>query len=273
VSAGDPEAGATRAAGETNRNMWNETAALHERHRFARLQEAFGDPAFSTLDAVASSALARIGLSGKAVAQLLCNNGRELISVERAGAARTVGFDIADAFVDQGRRLAQAARSRAEFVRTDVYDIGAEYHDSFDLVYVTVGALGWLADLPAWYRLVTRLLRSGGHLFIYEMHPILDMFEPGQGAELRHSYFRTEPFVVESAPDYLAPQEVVASRSVWFHHTLGDVIGGALRAGLVLGEFAEHPHDVSAEFKALQDAQATPPLSYHLVARKGAAAG
>jgi hypothetical protein len=105
------------------------------------------------------------------------------------------------------------------------------------------------------------------------MHPILDMFEPRRGTELVHSYFRTKPFLVESAPDYLAPQEVVASRSVWFHHKLGDIIGGALRAGLVLEEFAEHPHDVSAVYKALEDEQATPPLSYHLIARKRAAAG
>jgi SAM-dependent methyltransferase len=264
----DEHAEIRRSAAETNRHMWNETAAVHERHRFAALAEAFRDPAFSTLDELELAVLARIGVAGKAVAQLSCNNGRELISVERLGASRAVGFDISDAFIDQGRRLAEAAGSPATFERTNVYDIDSRFDGSFDLLFVTVGALGWLSDLPAWLELVSRLLRPGGHLFIYEMHPVLDMFDPEIGSHPVHSYFRTDPEVVEAAPDYLAPDEIVSAASVWFHHTLGDIIGGALRIGLQLEEFAEHPYDISATYRRLQEVEAVPPLSYHLVARK-----
>lgn len=251
-----------------NRQMWNETAAVHERVKFAGLEASFRDPAFSTLDELERGVLGRIGVAGRSVAQLSCNNGRELISVERLGAVRAVGFDIADAFIAQARRLAQAADSQAEFVRSDVYEIGPEYRGAFDLVYVTVGALGWLPDLPRWYELVWRLLRPGGHLFIYEMHPVLGMFEAQLGPELRHSYFERSPLVEEAAPDYYAPEEVVSAKSVWFQHTLGDIIGGALRVGLLLEEFAEHPHDVSMVYRSFAQLEAVPPMSYHLVAKR-----
>ena len=256
--------------GEVNRRMWNETAAVHERHRLGRLLEAFADPSFLALDELERGVLERIGSPGCAVAQLCCNNGQELISAERLlGASRAVGFDISDAFIDQGERLREAAGSNAEFVRTNVYDIHPRFDGQFDIVYVTVGALGWMPDLTAWYRVVSRLLRPGGYLFVYEMHPLLDMFEPEQGPELRHSYFRSDPFLVEAAPDYLAPDEVVSAPSAWFHHTLGAIISGALEAGLVLEEFDEHPDDVSATYSSFEDLPARPPLSYHLVARKG----
>ncbi|MEX2535115.1 MAG: class I SAM-dependent methyltransferase [Trueperaceae bacterium] len=257
-----------RTAVETNRRMWNETAAVHERNRFASLVASFRDPGYSTLDELELAVLGRIGMAGKSVAQLSCNNGRELISVERLGATCAVGFDVSDAFIDQARRLAQAAGSRAEFVRTDVYEIESMYTESFDLVYVTVGAIGWMPDLPGWFQLVGRLLRPNGHLFIYEMHPVLGMFEAQDGPVLRHSYFRSDPFVEEAAPDYLAPDVVVTAPSVWFQHTLGDIVGGALRAGLKLEDFAEHQHDLSAVYRSFAELETVPPMSYHLLAVK-----
>lgn len=253
---------------ETNRAMWNETAALHEESQLGRLLEAFRDPAFLSLDAHERAVLEELGVAGEAVAQLACNNGRELLSVERLGAGRCVGFDLSDAFIAQARALAAAAGSRAEFVRSDVYEIPAAYDGAFGLVTVTVGALGWLPDLPAWYGVVRRLLRPGGRLFVYEMHPVLDMFDAEAGLEPRHSYFRTEPYRDEGAADYYEPERTVAAPSYWFHHTLGDVIGGALRAGLELLRFEEHPHDVSNVYRAFQDGPVVPPMSYTLVARR-----
>ena len=258
---------------EANRAMWNETADIHARLKLDALLESFRDPSFSLLDPVETEALQTVGVAGRNVAQLSCNNGRELLCVERMGARRCVGFDISDKFIEQARRLAAAAGSRATFVATDLYDIPATFDASFDVAYVTVGALGWFPDLEAWYAVAARLLRPNGHLVIYEMHPILDMFDPhdldAHGAPApRHSYFRTEPFFEEAASDYYDSSAVIRAPSYWFHHKMSDVIGGALRAGLEIQRFDEHEHDVSTVFRAFQDVPAKPPLSYLLVARK-----
>jgi SAM-dependent methyltransferase len=253
---------------EANRAMWNETAAVHERASLEKLSVQVAAPDFSTFDAVERELFARIGLKGKDVAQLACNNGRELLSCQRAGAARGVGFDISDAFIRQARQLAAAAGLNAEFVRSSLYDIPHDYDASFDLVYVTIGALGWLPDLPAFWQVVRRLLRPGGQVFLYEMHPILFMFEAEHGLTVRRDYFDTDPDVVAEAPDYLDPSQVVAAPSYWYQHTLGDVLGGCLDAGFALEHFREYPHDISATYASFERLDKKPPLCYTLLARK-----
>ena len=248
--------------------MWNKTAELHAEGYVKDLLERIAAPDYSTFDSYTREIFADIGLSGKDVAQLSCNNGRELISCKKAGAGRCVGFDISEQFVAQGRQLAAAGGVEVEFVRTNVYDLSTSFDNSFDVVYVTVGALGWLPDLDAYFGVVRRVLRSGGHYFVYEMHPVLDMFDVETGLEVKHSYFRTEPYENEAEPDYMNPSKTVQAKSYWLHHKLSDIIGGCLRNGLNLTHFAEYAHDESSVFRAFQDFDLKPPLSYSLVAQK-----
>ena len=96
---------------------------------------------------------------------------------------------------------------------------------------------------------------------------MLDMFDADTGLELRHSYFRRSPYVEDEEPDYLDPEATTKSRSYWFHHTLGDVIGGVLRSGMTLTHFEELEHDKSTVFRHLQGLEIKPALAYALVAR------
>jgi len=248
--------------------MWNATAAVHARAYVADLLERIRDPDFSTFDAVERRIFSQLDLRDKDVIQLSCNNGRELISVKRAGAGRCVGVDISDPFILQARELATAAGVDVGFVCSDLYALESSLDEQFDLVYITVGALGWLPDLAAVLALIDRLLRPGGSVFIYEMHPILDMFDPDTGLEVRSTYFRTEPYTVTAEADYMDPTMVVEATSHWFTHTLSDVIGGLLRHGFRLEHFEEHRHDISMVFASFQDLERKPPLCYSLLARK-----
>jgi ubiquinone/menaquinone biosynthesis C-methylase UbiE len=253
---------------EANREMWNQTADVHERVVLEKLLESVKSPDFTTFDEIEKSIFNQIGLKDKSVIQLSCNNARELISCKKAGAGRCVGVDIADKFIGQGRRLAQAGKVEIELVRSSVYDLPNKFDTSFDLVYVTIGALGWLQEMNAYFKLVSRLLKPGGQIFIYEMHPVLDMFDTETGLDIKHSYFKTEPYIVEEAPDYLDPSTVVTGTSYWFHHTLSDIIGGCLSNGLSLTHFAEYDHDISNVYKAFEGFEKKPALSYSLVAQK-----
>lgn len=254
---------------EANRRMWNETADIHAKAR-AGLAERIQAPGFSTFDDVEKRIFAQIGLKGKAVIQLACNNGRELISVKKAGAGRCVGVDLSDKFIAQGRQLASLAGIDVEFLRSSVYDLPHELDGQFELVYITIGVFGWLPDLDSFFEIVSRLLKNNGQLFIYEMHPILDMFDADKGLVVQSSYFRTEPFEDVESPDYLDTSQIVNSVAYWFPHKLSDVIGGCLKHGLSLTHFDEYGHDISMEYAAFEHLEHKPPLSYSLVARKTA---
>jgi ubiquinone/menaquinone biosynthesis C-methylase UbiE len=254
---------------EANRETWNQTADVHAKVKLAGLLEAVKSQDFTTFDEVEKTIFEKIGLKDKAVIQLSCNNARELISCKKAGAGRCVGVDISDKFIEQGKRLAQAGNVEIELVRSSVYDLSSNYDNAFEIVYVTIGALGWLQDMNAYFELVARLLKPGGHIFIYEMHPVLDMFDSETGLEIKHSYFKTEPYVVDEAPDYLDPSTVVTGTSYWFHHKLSDILGGCLNHGLSLTHFAEYDHDISNVYKPFEAFEKKPALSYSLVAQKG----
>ena len=73
-------------------------------------------------------------LSGKSVLDIGCNAGFYAMEMKRRGAARVVGIDSDERYLDQGRLAARALGfDGIEFRSLDVYDVGA-LREKFDLV-------------------------------------------------------------------------------------------------------------------------------------------
>ena len=262
----------TKRITAANRAAWEQVAPIHHTHNQARLIESYSKPGFTNLDAVETRRLEALGIAGKDVAQVCCNNGRELISVKNKGAARCVGFDIAQGFIDQGRELAEAGGLDVEFVCTDIYDINDEYATSFDVVTITIGVLGWMPDLDGFFAVVAKLIRPGGALFIYEHHPILEMIEPGEaGAPIvwELSYFNKEPYVNTSGLDYFGGDKYDAKPATSFSHTIAEVIMAGIDNGLAVEHFEEFPHHISNAWWNVEKSSLGLPMSYTLILRKG----
>jgi ubiquinone/menaquinone biosynthesis C-methylase UbiE len=186
------------------------------------------------------------------------------------GALRCVGFDISDAFIEQARRFA-AGNFDCEFVQSDVYAIPATYDAQFDLVLITIGALSWMPDLQPFFAVIARLLKPDGHLFMYEEHPMLYMFETSETDDpprIRNSYFRTEPFVDTSGIDYIGNTTYESSPQYNFHHKMSDIIEGCLQNGLTLISFREYEHDISTIFAHFEKFKYKPAMCYTLVAKR-----
>ncbi len=255
---------------ETNRIMWNETADAHTEGYVRDLFDRIAAPDFTTFDDVEEKLFNQISLTDKAVAQLGCNNGRELIAIKKAGAGDCVGFDISEKFIAQAIALANAADVDVNFVCTDFYNISSDHDGQFDLIYISVGVLGWLPDLDQFFEIVSRFLKTDGQLFIYEMHPALSMYESHKGLSVQYSYFHNEPNYADNVPDYMDSSKVISAPSYWFHHKLSDIIGCCIQHQLNLTHFKEYEHDISAEYAAFENLAMKPPLCYSLLAIKTA---
>lgn len=256
---------------EANRLAWNAGEPHHRDAVFDLVLHKLKTPGLSCLDEYALQGLAKLGFQGKSVAQLCCNNGREVMSLVKLGASRGVGFDISDTFIEQGRELAEKSGIKCELVATDIQDIGAEYFGQFDIVVVTVGALGWMEDLTLFFGKVVDLLRANGDLFVYEQHPFTEMLDLQAAVEaprLTCDYFRTEPYRDTGGLDYYSGKFYDSPPAFWFVHTFSTVLQACIDQGLIIAGVEEFEHDISNNWPELAKADLRMPLCYQLTARK-----
>lgn len=255
-----------------NRAAWDESARHHRDNAEARrLRDGFATPGFSCLDKVETDALNVIGVGGRSVAQICCNNARELLSVKNMGAGRCVGFDQSEPFLEQGRELAAIAGQEIELVAGDIYAIDKSWDRSFDVVIITIGVFGWMPDLAAFFSIVARLLKPDGHLVVHEEHPVMNMFEPEteRPFEPANDYFRSEPLLEEGVLVYDGKGDKEGNEHYWFFHTMGDVMTGVLDAGLTIERYSEYANNISiVELDIYQEHTTNMPMSYVLVARR-----
>lgn len=255
---------------QQNKVAWEEAAPIHARHNQARLLETFKTPGYSSFDDVATEMLKSLDIDGKDVAQVCCNNGIELISAKNMGAARCVGFDAAQGFLDQGCEIARAADQDVTFVCCDAYDIPKDFNACFDLVIITIGVLSWMPDIKTFFAGVAKLLRPGGALFVYEHHPVLLMMEPGPAGapvDFELSYFTKEPYIDTAGLDYFEGEPYQATPNISFSHKMSDILMGGVTAGLQLEHFEERPKHISNLWWNVEAAEIGLPMSYTLVMR------
>lgn len=223
----------------SNRQLWNDWTGLHVESTFYDVAGfKAGRSSLNPLE------VAEVGeVRGKTLLHLQCHFGQDTLSWARLGATVT-GADLSDEAIAFARQLAAELDLPATFVRSNLYDLPQVLDGQFDIVFVNVGALSWLPDLAAWGRIVAHYLKPGGFFYIREIHPLSQLFEPtpdGTGLELRYSYFKTdEPMRFDVQGSYATAADYQGVEYNW-NHSLGEIVGALLDAGLhlqFLHEFA-----------------------------------
>ncbi|VVN31058.1 Trans-aconitate 2-methyltransferase [Pseudomonas fluorescens] len=258
----------------SNRDAWNDSARHHKDNpEWPLLLKAVTQADFSCLDDTLRGVLEQVGVDGKDVVQLGCNNGRESLSLFALGARSVVGVDQSGAFLEQARELAARSPHAAEFIESDIHQLPVELHSRFDVALITIGVLNWMPDIGEFFRHVAQTLKPGGALVVYETHPFLEMVDP-EAADpyaLTTSYFRSEPFVQDQPIVYEGKVEQKAATSYWFVHTLSAIFTGAIEAGLQISHFKEYPHSNREElYDRYLQREAQLPLCFTWVAVKQA---
>jgi SAM-dependent methyltransferase len=228
-----------------NRANWNERVAIHlgaacyerdslraGRGRLHPIEEAEIGP-----------------LEGLRVLHLQCHFGRDSLILAQRG-ARVVGLDFSAPAIAAAVELAAelGLAQRTHFVEADLYDAPTAIPEpgSFDLVFVTWGAINWLPNIRRWAEIVAYFLKPGGALYLAEGHPAALVFDD---AAPRHGampgwfapYFLRQPLVVDDPREYAdeAARLVNARRYEWLH-PLGAIVTALLASGLTLKWLHEH---------------------------------
>ncbi len=207
---------------------------------------------------------------GHHVAQLACNNGREIMAILMTyHADQATGFDISDSMIRDANQTAKLLQLNAKFVQTNLYEIDETYHNTFDDIFIMIGAIPWFDDLSRLFNIVFNLLKPQGHFYLLDGHPITGMFafegEEGYDEEnpykLVHSYFRKEPFVDTDGMYYMNQQHYKSSPFVSFSHTFTEIIQGLIDAKLSILVFEEGNENMLENFPGL-DGKGVPLIFY-----------
>ncbi|MCD4818683.1 MAG: class I SAM-dependent methyltransferase [Candidatus Cloacimonetes bacterium] len=256
---------------EANRKAWNEAMPKHRDVMTEKWDKLYSDPNFIFQKDEEFENLNKIGIKGKRIAHLSCNNGLELMSLKRLGAKKCVGFDISDEAISDAKLRAEKFQIDCQFVQTDVLEIDEKYYGKFDMVYITVGALIWIPDLNLYFEKASKLLVNGGILFIYEHHPFASIFpfeDDKDPLKAENSYFTDEIYIGNEGIDYYGNTTYESASAYEFSYTISKLLNILIRNGFCLTLFNEYDKDIALSFARLEKADIKLPLSYILIARK-----
>jgi SAM-dependent methyltransferase len=213
-----------------NRSAWEAASRKHVREYDELLAEAATG---SSLTDAERGLLGEILGRSPEVVHLQSGHGLDDVALVRAGAKSVLGVDYSEVATGAARRRAGDLGVPCRYVAGLIPGVPLA-RASADLVYTGKGALVWMPDLAAWAAEAARLLRPGGHLFVYEQHPaaVLWSWDEDQ-ARIRgdRDYF-ARSHVNDSFP---------AGGAVEWQWTLGDLVTAVVRAGLEIVSLSEYP--------------------------------
>ncbi|HSP47115.1 MAG TPA: class I SAM-dependent methyltransferase [Clostridiaceae bacterium] len=259
---------------EKNKKAWEQAYENRSDDFDSDIIERLKTEEFPYLDPELLFELREYELKGKSCAQFSSNNGRELLNLYKAGLEKGTGFDIATNMVAAANGFAKELGYDCNFVEANILEIGDEYREQFDYGLITIGALTWLQDVGAYFKVVAKCLKPGGVLFIHEMHPMANMFalngednfDPENPKGLANSYFKDEPWVANDGMNYMTKKEYSSETFTSFAHSMGEIVSAMGDNGLLTIKLREYDRDITTAFGALEGQGI--PLSMVIVAKK-----
>jgi len=212
-----------------NRAAWEAASQKYVREHQELLDLAREE---SSLTSDELAILGPVLTSSPGVVHLQSGNGLDDLALLTAGARWVVGVDFSEVAATAARRRAAELSAGCHYLIAELP--GCPLRSACaDLVYTGKGALIWLPDIAEWARDVARLLRPGGHVFVYEGHPMVPLWTWDEDqARIRpdRSYFgdthRNDSFPARGALEW--------------QRTLGGIITAVISAGLQVLHVAEY---------------------------------
>ncbi|MBO0905015.1 methyltransferase [Jiella sonneratiae] len=227
---------------DENRANWDERAALHSTDTTGSYRIAAVLAGGSSLHAIEAEEIG--DPAGLDVVHLQCHIGLDTLSLKHLGAKSVTGLDFSPKSIAAAREFAERAGTKARFVEASLYDAPEALGETYDLAFVTWGAINWLPDIRRWAKVVAALLRPGGRLYLLEGHPVMNQMEFEDGrlvATFDRATPADAPLVFDAETTYTGDgRRLENSRNYEWLHPVSEVVSAVLGAGLRLDFLNEH---------------------------------
>ena len=174
---------------------------------------------------------------------LQCGIGIDTVSLQRLGASMT-GIDFARSAIASARSIATRCSSPCSFIVADVLEQNQLPSRMYDFVYSSHGVLRWIPNLRKWAHNAVALIRPGGFLYLFEIHPLVYRLTSvvDTGVHLTGDYFCERPQVKKVSGTHTGSFNGTKTDTVVHANwTVGTIITSIASAGLKV-EFL-HKHD------------------------------
>ena len=249
---------------EKNRLAWNQYTEFHIKSDFYN-QNSFLEGRSS----LHSTELGELGsVKDKTVLHLQCHFGQDTLSLERLG-AKCTGIDFSEESIKEAKILTEELRLNSRFICSDLYDIGNNLNEAFDVVFTSYGVLFWLPDLSKWAEIIYSCLNKGGRFYIMEFHPFLETMDE-DFSFFKYPYFgnsENKPLEIVEKGTYAEQNAAIDSITYGWNHPIGEVITALCDAGLEPQFLHEFPY---SHYNILPDMiEFSPEKFYHKEIRDG----
>jgi SAM-dependent methyltransferase len=222
-----------------NQVWWDEATVIHTRSDMYDLKGF--QAGRNTLTPIEREELGDV--SDKALLHLQCHFGMDTLSLARMG-AKVTGVDFSEEAITLARSLASKLSIEANFLQSNIYELPETLDDQFDMVFTSQGVLCWLPDLAKWGQLIARTLKKSGVFYIYEGHPLLNMFEYNKDThqlETKYSYFAGPVNEWPPGYDYADTNARMSVGTCEWTYPLSDIVKALIDAGLRIEFLHEFP--------------------------------
>jgi SAM-dependent methyltransferase len=220
-----------------NRKLWDAWTALHTTGSFYDVERFRRDPTDNRIEGWEREEVGDV--AGKSLLHLQCHFGLDTLSWARLG-ARVTGVDFSESAIAFAKDLATETglAEVSRFVASNIYDLpGPLASETFDVVYTSRGAIGWLPDVTRWAQIAASFVRPGGIFYMHEGHPMLwvvaDEQRTPNDLHLAFDYWTGGVITVPVQGSYADPTaEVDAEWEHGWNHSLGEVVTALAGCGL-----------------------------------------
>lgn len=177
---------------------------------------------------------------------LLClaSGGGQQVPIFAAAGAHVTSFDNSDVQLEKDQLVADRHELKIRTVQGDMADLSVFEDQSFDLIFHPVSNAFVPDVLPIWKE-CHRVLKPGGALLSGFMNPAFFLFDHEHGEETGELIVKYPlPYSdLESLPADKLEEQIEASLSLEYSHSLEDQIGGQTQAGFLIAGLYEDTWD------------------------------
>lgn len=236
-----------------NKDFWDERASLHVNSEFYEVDKIVDDR-----KKLQNFELEELGnIEGKRIAHLQCHIGTETVMLAKLG-ANVTGLDYSIEAINAARAIADKAKVNVNYICSDVYLADEVMEkEAFDMIFVNFGALTMLPDLNKWGKIINRLLKNNGEIYISEIHPVAASLAYDHPLFMA-DYFDRNPKIWYEKGSYAdgvedrQSKETINNNLVVWNWTLGDIVTSIAQNGFLIEFLHERNCHVDKRYMYLE---------------------